>query len=79
MSDDTVPGFPLLARLQRQLLMEIGSIRDDLAVLTAIAMRQDETPAALFTEARGSPKRGAHRSAGDALAAWQPYQSRARD
>ena len=52
MSDDTTPDLSLLARQQRQILTEMGSARDDLAVLTAIAMRQDGTPAALLTEVR---------------------------
>jgi len=51
MSDDS-PDLSLLARQQRQLLSEMGSLRDDLAVLTAIAMRQDGTMAALLTEVR---------------------------
>jgi hypothetical protein len=52
MSDDTSTDLSLLARQQRQLLAEVGSIRDDIAVLTAIAMRQDGTLSALLTEVR---------------------------
>jgi hypothetical protein len=52
MSDDATPDLSLLARQQRQLLSEVGTIRDDLAVLTAIAMRQDGTLSALLVEAR---------------------------
>jgi hypothetical protein len=52
MADDTTPGLSLLARQQRQLLAEMGSMRDDMAVLTAIVMRQDGTLAALLTEIR---------------------------
>jgi hypothetical protein len=52
MSDDTTPDLSLFARQQRQLLAEVGSIRDDIAVLTAIAMRQDGTLSALLTEVR---------------------------
>ena len=52
MSDDTTPDRSLLARQQRQILTEMGSMRDDLAVLTAIAMRQDGTLAALLAEVR---------------------------
>jgi hypothetical protein len=52
MSDETTPDPSPLARQQRQILTEMGSIRDDLAVLTAIAMRQDGTLAALLTEVR---------------------------
>jgi hypothetical protein len=52
MSDDVTPDLTLLARQQRQILSELGGMRDDLAVLTAIAMRQDGTLAALLTEVR---------------------------
>jgi hypothetical protein len=52
MSDDTMPDLSLPARQQRQILTEMGSMRDDLAVLTAIAMRQDGTLAALLAEVR---------------------------
>ena len=52
MSDEPAPDLTLLARQQRQLLSEIGGMRDDLAVLTAIVMRQDGTLAALLTEVR---------------------------
>jgi hypothetical protein len=52
MSDDTTPDLTLLVRQQRPLLAEVGSMRDDLAVLTAIAMRQDGTLSALLTEVR---------------------------
>jgi len=55
MSDEPVPDLTLLARQQRQLLSEMGSMRDDLAVLTAIVMRQDGTLAALLTEVRAIP------------------------
>jgi hypothetical protein len=50
MSDDTTPDLSLIARQQRQLLTEVGSLRDDMAVLTAIVMRQDGTLTALLTE-----------------------------
>jgi hypothetical protein len=52
MSDDTTPDLSLLARQQRQILTEMGNIRDDFAVPTAIAMRQDGTLAALLAEVR---------------------------
>jgi hypothetical protein len=52
MSDDVTPDLSLLARQQRQILTEMGGMRDDLAVLTAIAMRQDGTLAALLAEVR---------------------------
>ena len=52
MADENAPDLSLIARQQRQLLTDMGSLRDDLAVLTAIAMRQDGTLAALLTEIR---------------------------
>ena len=52
MSDDTTSDLTLLPWQQRQILTEIGSLRDDLAVLTAIARRQDGTLAALVAEVR---------------------------
>jgi hypothetical protein len=52
MSDNNAPGLSLIARQQGQILSEMGSMRDDLAVLTAIAMRQDGTLAAVLTELR---------------------------
>jgi len=52
MVDDSTPDLSLLARLQRQLLAEMGSMRDDMAVLTAIVMREDGTLSALLTEVR---------------------------
>ncbi len=52
MSDDTTPDPSLLARQQRQILTEMGSMRDNLAVMTAIAMRQDGTLAALLADVR---------------------------
>jgi predicted DNA-binding ribbon-helix-helix protein len=42
----------LIARQQRQIIAELGGMRDDMTVLTAIAMRQDGTLAALLTEVR---------------------------
>jgi hypothetical protein len=54
MSDnpEVTPDLTLIARQQRQILTEMGSMRDDLSVLTAIAMRQDATLTALLTEVR---------------------------
>lgn len=52
MSDDITPDLSLPARQQRQLLAEMGSMRDDLALLTAIVMRQDGTLPALLVEVR---------------------------
>ena len=53
MSGNTPPDLAL-ARQQRQILTEMGSMRDGLAVLTAVAMRQDGTLAALLTEVRAT-------------------------
>jgi hypothetical protein len=52
MAEDTPIDLSLLARQQMQLIAEIGSMRDDMAVLTAIAMRQDGTLSTLLTEIR---------------------------
>jgi hypothetical protein len=52
MSQDAALDLSLLARQQRQLMTEVASMRDDLAVLTAIAMRQCGTLGALLTELR---------------------------
>ena len=41
MSDGTAPDPSLLIRRQRQIMSDMASMRDGLAVLTAIAMRQD--------------------------------------
>ncbi len=52
MSDDASPDPNLIARQLRLVLSEMGSLRDDMNVLTAIAMRQDHTLSALLTEVR---------------------------
>jgi hypothetical protein len=52
MPDDATADLSLLARQQQQILTEMGGMRDDLVVLTAIAMRQDGTLAALLAEVR---------------------------
>ncbi len=52
MSDDASPDLNLIARQLRLVLSEMGSLRDDMNVLTAIAMRQDHTLSALLTEVR---------------------------
>lgn len=46
------PDQTLLASQQRQILTELGSMRDDMAVLTAIAMRRDGTLTAVLGELR---------------------------
>ena len=52
MSDDTSPDPGLITWQLRLALSEMGSLRDDLNVLTAIAMRQGYTLSALLTEVR---------------------------
>jgi hypothetical protein len=53
MSDhERQPDLGLIARQQRQILTEIGSLRDDMTVLTSIALRQDGTLTALLGEVR---------------------------
>jgi hypothetical protein len=54
MADDSTPDLSLIARQLRQVLAEMGSMRDDMAVLTAIVMRQDGTLSALLTEVRAT-------------------------
>jgi hypothetical protein len=49
---DSRPDVSLLARQRRQFLTKVGSLRDDVGVLTAIALRQDGTLKALLTELR---------------------------
>ncbi len=46
------PDINLVTTLLRNVIAEQGAMRDDLRVLTAIAMRQDNTLAALLTEVR---------------------------
>ena len=52
MSDDAGADLRLIARQQRQILTELGTLREDLGVLTAIVMRQDATLTAVLTEIR---------------------------
>ncbi len=46
------PDLNPITTLLRQVIAEQGATRDDMRVLTAIAMRQDHTLAALLTEVR---------------------------
>ena len=55
MSDETL-DLMLLTRQQRQILTELGRMRDDIAVLTAIALRQDGTFIALVGEMRANSR-----------------------
>jgi hypothetical protein len=41
-----------IARQQRQIITDLGTLREDMAVLTAIVLRQDSTLTALLTEVR---------------------------
>jgi hypothetical protein len=52
MAEDSTADLTMLVRQQRQIITELGSIRDDLSVLTAIVLRQDATLTALLTEVR---------------------------
>jgi hypothetical protein len=52
MSGANPVDLTLIAHQQRQIITDIASMRDDMAVLTAIAMRQDGTLTALLTEIR---------------------------
>ena len=49
---DATPDLTLLTQLVRQVIAEQAVARDDMRGLTAIAMRQDNTLAALLTEIR---------------------------
>lgn len=51
MSDEP-PDFSLIARQQRLVLSEIGTMRDDMAVMMAILQRLDGTVAGLVNEVR---------------------------
>jgi hypothetical protein len=49
---DATPDLSLLARQQRQIISDLSTLREDMAVLTAIALRQDATLTALLNEGR---------------------------
>jgi len=49
---DIPADLSMMLRQQRQIIADIGAMRDDMAVLTAVAMRQDATLTALLTEIR---------------------------
>jgi len=87
MNDTTASvDLSLLARLQRQLLTEIGSMRDDMSVLTAIVMRQDGPLSAVLTELRAMHSQHSRLgnrvrdigSRADADGAWLPTKWRPR-
>jgi len=52
MSDGETVDLQFIARQQRQMMTEIGSMRDDMAVMMAILMRVDGTVAGLVNEVR---------------------------
>ncbi len=52
MTDDATPDLSLRGRQQRQILTEMGGMRDDLTVLTAVVVRQHGTLAASLAELR---------------------------
>lgn len=53
MSDqERQPDLGLITRQLRQLLTDVGSLRDDVNVLTSIVLRQDGTLTALLSEVR---------------------------
>jgi hypothetical protein len=54
MSDEPQADLSLIARQQAQLLSEMGTIRDDMAVLTAIVLRIDGTLSGLVNEIRAT-------------------------
>jgi hypothetical protein len=50
----TDPDLNFLARQNERILTEIASLRDDMAVLTAMVMRLDGSHAALLQETRAT-------------------------
>lgn len=54
MSDEQQADLSLIVRQQRQLLDEMGTIRDDITVLTAIVQRIDGTLSGLVNEIRAT-------------------------
>jgi hypothetical protein len=51
------PDLNFLARQNERILTEIASLRDDMAVLTAMTMRLDGSHAALLQETRATHAR----------------------
>ncbi|MDT7952836.1 MAG: hypothetical protein RQ966_15135 [Acetobacteraceae bacterium] len=54
---DAAPDLTLIARQQRQLLDEMGVMRDDMRVMSAILMRLDGTVGGLVQEVRAMHSR----------------------
>jgi hypothetical protein len=57
MSDASPPELGLIARQQRQIITDLGPLREDMHVLTAIVLRQDGTLTALLNEVRATHSR----------------------
>jgi hypothetical protein len=57
MSDEPAPDLTLLARQQKQILAELGILRDDMRVMSAILMRVDGTLAGPLQEVRAMHSR----------------------
>ena len=51
------PDVNFLVRQNERILIEVGSLRDDMAVLTAMVMRPDGSHAALLQETRATHAR----------------------
>ena len=60
MPDETGVDIGLIARQQRQTLEEMGTMRDDMAVMMAILQRLDGTVAGLVNEIRATHARQMH-------------------
>jgi hypothetical protein len=52
----TDPDLNFLARQIERLINDVGSVRDDMCVLTAMVLRQDHTLARLVEEVRAVPE-----------------------
>lgn len=55
MSEREPVTLEFLARQQARMLEQFAAFRDDVAVLTAVAMRQDATLSGLLAELRAIP------------------------
>jgi hypothetical protein len=60
---EQVPDLSLIARQQRQLLAEMGTMRDDMTVMMAILQRMDGTMTGLVNEVRAMHARHARLAA----------------
>ena len=54
MPDEPTADLTMIARQQKQLLMEMGTNRDDMAVMLAILQRLDGTVSGLVNEIRAT-------------------------